>query len=183
VIIFLPLGYSTKLTLCSNSPTTKPSLISHHRCTHLDLKRTNFIDTDRRGNSFPLLPLNYCLADRTELIIPLMFVGCCLQTAIVQPPASRSPPSRRPVCCNVKEVSEEFIAPFIRVTRPCKLGTLVVTTRSNRCTLQRNTSVLTRATLRNITEDGIPLTYRRENLKSYIALTSLALNQRRNVSG
>jgi hypothetical protein len=30
------------------------------------------------------------------------------------------------------------------------------------------TSVITRATLRNITEDGILLSHRRENLKSFI---------------
>jgi hypothetical protein len=37
------------------------------------------------------------------------------------------------------------------------------------------TSVLTRATRCNISDDGILHTYRRENLKSYIALTGWAL--------
>jgi hypothetical protein len=37
------------------------------------------------------------------------------------------------------------------------------------------TSILTRATLLNITEDGIPRSHCRENLKSYIALTGWAL--------
>jgi hypothetical protein len=37
------------------------------------------------------------------------------------------------------------------------------------------TSVLTRATRRNIPEDGILHSRRRENLKSYIALTAWAL--------
>jgi hypothetical protein len=37
------------------------------------------------------------------------------------------------------------------------------------------TSVLTRATRRNIPEDGILHSHRRENLKSYIALTGWAL--------
>jgi hypothetical protein len=37
------------------------------------------------------------------------------------------------------------------------------------------TSVLTRARRRNIPEDSILYTYRRENLKSYIALTGLTL--------
>jgi hypothetical protein len=37
------------------------------------------------------------------------------------------------------------------------------------------TSVLTRATRRNIPEHGIIHSHRRENLKSYIALTSWAL--------
>jgi hypothetical protein len=35
------------------------------------------------------------------------------------------------------------------------------------------TSVFTRATRRNISEDGILYSHRRENLKSYIALTGL----------
>jgi hypothetical protein len=37
------------------------------------------------------------------------------------------------------------------------------------------TWVLTRATLRNIPEDGILHSHRRENLKSYTALTGWAL--------
>jgi hypothetical protein len=37
------------------------------------------------------------------------------------------------------------------------------------------TSVLTRVTWHNILEDGILLSHRRENLKSYIALTSWSL--------
>jgi hypothetical protein len=44
------------------------------------------------------------------------------------------------------------------------------------------TTVLTRATRRNIPEDGILHSHRRENLKSYMALTSRALYWRRNVS-
>jgi hypothetical protein len=43
------------------------------------------------------------------------------------------------------------------------------------------TSVLTRATRSNIQEEGIPHSHRRENFKSYIALTGWALQQRRNV--
>jgi hypothetical protein len=41
--------------------------------------------------------------------------------------------------------------------------------------------VLTRATLRNIVEDGIPHSHDHENLKSYIALTGWALYCRHNV--
>jgi hypothetical protein len=44
------------------------------------------------------------------------------------------------------------------------------------------TSVLTRATRRNIPEDAILHSHRRENLKSYIALTGWTLEQRGNVS-
>jgi hypothetical protein len=44
------------------------------------------------------------------------------------------------------------------------------------------TSVLTRTTRRNIPEEGILHSHRRENLKSYIALTGWAVQRRRNVS-
>jgi hypothetical protein len=44
------------------------------------------------------------------------------------------------------------------------------------------TSVLTRATRRNSPEVGILHSHRRENLKSYIALTGWAMQRRRNVS-
>jgi hypothetical protein len=43
------------------------------------------------------------------------------------------------------------------------------------------TLVLTRATRRNISEDGIIHSHRRENPKSYIAFTGWALQQRLNV--
>jgi hypothetical protein len=57
-------------------------------------------------------------------------------------------------------VSEEPSASFIRVTRIGELGTTQAAT-SNRRTL-------TRATQRNIPEDTILHSHRRENLKSYI---------------
>jgi hypothetical protein len=44
------------------------------------------------------------------------------------------------------------------------------------------TSVITRATRRNIPEDDIRHSHRRENLKSYIRLTGWARYQRRNVA-
>jgi hypothetical protein len=86
------------------------------------------------------------------------------------------------------DVSEELSASFIRVTRIGELGTTLPVT-SNRRTLRRNnkflrsspilvtlmnealssteTSVLIRATRRNISEDTILHSRRRENLKSY----------------
>jgi hypothetical protein len=64
------------------------------------------------------------------------------------------------------DVSEELCASFIRVIRIGELGTTLVVT-SNRRTLRRNTSVLTSATRRNIPEDAILHSHRRENLKSY----------------
>jgi hypothetical protein len=70
-------------------------------------------------------------------------------------------------------VSEEPSASFIRVTRISELGTTLAAT-SNQCMLWRNTkSVLTRATWRNIPEDAILHSHRRENLKSYMMFAVL----------
>jgi hypothetical protein len=76
------------------------------------------------------------------------------------------------------DVSEELGASFIRVTRIGELGTTQAAT-SNRRTLRRyakapgyfETSVLTRATRRNIPEDTFLHSHRRENLKSYINIS------------
>jgi hypothetical protein len=67
------------------------------------------------------------------------------------------------------EVSEERSVFIIRVTRIYELGkTLLVT--SNRHTLRRNTM---RATRRNIPEDGILHSHRRENLRSCTEIFSI----------
>jgi hypothetical protein len=66
------------------------------------------------------------------------------------------------------DVTEDISASFTRVTRIGELGTTLAVT-SNRRTLRRNgISVLIRATRRNIPEDAILLSHRRESLKSYI---------------
>jgi hypothetical protein len=68
--------------------------------------------------------------------------------------------------------NKELSASFVRVTRIGELGTILAVT-SNRRTLRRNTksssetSVLTRVARRNIPEETILHSHRRENLKSY----------------
>jgi hypothetical protein len=82
-------------------------------------------------------------------------------------------------------VSEERIASIIRMTRICELRTTqaanavrsspILVTLMMEALSSSETSVLTRATRRNIIEDDILHSHRRENLKSYIALTGWTL--------
>jgi hypothetical protein len=93
------------------------------------------------------------------------------------------------------DVSEERNA-SISVTRIGELGTVrrflvtanvvpnspILVTLIMEAICYSEMSVLTRATRRNIPEDAILHNDRRENIKSYIALTGWALQRRRNVS-
>jgi hypothetical protein len=85
------------------------------------------------------------------------------------------------------DVSAEHITSIIRLIRIGALGTTLaaIINRSTPLKMEvvcsSETSVLTRATLRNIPEDGLLHSHRHENLKSYIALTGWALERRHNV--
>jgi hypothetical protein len=56
-----------------------------------------------------------------------------------------------------------------------KEGSLILSTLMMKAIGSSETSVITKATCRHISEDGILHSHRSENLKSYIALTGLSL--------
>jgi hypothetical protein len=61
------------------------------------------------------------------------------------------------------------------VTTDFAPSSFILFTMMMKATRSTETSVLTRATLRHIPEDGILYSHRRENLKSYTTLTGWAL--------
>jgi hypothetical protein len=64
---------------------------------------------------------------------------------------------------------------YLLVTCNVVPGSSILVTLMMEAVLSYETSVLTRATRRNIPEDSIIHSHRRENFKSYIALTGWAL--------
>jgi hypothetical protein len=79
-----------------------------------------------------------------------------------------------------KYISEKRIAFFrsvlrLLVTVNVVPSSLILSTLMTEAIRSSETSVLTRATQRNIPEDGIFYSRRRESLRSYIALTGWAL--------
>jgi hypothetical protein len=86
------------------------------------------------------------------------------------------------------DVTEELSAFFIRLTKICELGVRrllftgsvvpsspILVTLMMEALSSSETSVLTRGTRRDIPEDNILHSHRRENLKSYITLTGWTL--------
>jgi hypothetical protein len=110
-----------------------------------------------------------CGGVHERLIIKRMFKNCCKTLAVRH--------SIRPVRTMSREVHVVFLRSVRRllVTANVAPSSPILVTLMMEALSSYETSVLTRVTRRKIPEDGILHSHRRENLKSYIALTGWTL--------
>jgi hypothetical protein len=150
-------------------------------------------------SSFLAFNLTYqiCFPDFSRFPAKICMYFCILQSNYIQPMTAflcqgrmASSGMLHRVALVITDVSEELSASFIRVTRIGELGTTVTVSSNRRLLVTANVvpnspilvtvmkealsssemSILTRATRRNIPEDDILHSHRRENLKPYTFL-------------